>query len=159
MIKTLLSCLLITISLHCFSQNPGGAAQEKTILEFSYDNSGNQIKKEMKDIIFYPNPFTDDQESFDDIDDCFVVYPSPTSGPLTLDWSRDGCGIYWEATHGVIKQITLSDFKAVTETIPFNSNQTTINTDLSGKLEGIYIIRFVLSDGYTITKKVQKYNP
>ena len=124
-------------------------------LVFSYDESGNQIER--KEGIRSSRAASEEllasiekYESNDTISNGFMVYPNPTTGPITLKWKEEYLG--------KVASITLSDMVGRSEEIEFKSNELEVQVDLTTKLQGVYIINFHLIEGPRVDKKIIKQN-
>ena len=132
------------------------ATAQENQLSFDYDAAGNQIKRyftveptetralENKNILTFQT-----EEEYE-LGKKFKVYPNQTTGPITVSWESDvNASIQSvDATpSGGGTRIELNYQKLGSDQIQF---------DLSNKREGYYFIRFILSDGRIITKKIIK---
>ncbi len=142
--KKKLYLVLVLAPLFAFSQK----------LEFRYDESGNQIERNLNRsgrVVSENSPTFERVELAEDTtSNQFEVYPSPTQGPVTLRWTED--------YRGKVAQIQLSDMAGRKEEIEFKRNETVVEIDLTTKPQGVYIINFYLSEGKRIDKKIIKQN-
>ena len=144
-----LGTILLLGSLHL------AKAQENQIA-FEYDAAGNQIKRyftvEPKTTRALENEeiLTFQTEEEQELGKKFKAYPNETTGIVNVDWESDvNASIQSvDATpSGGGTRIQL-DYKRL------GSNQ--IQFDISNKRDGYYFIRFLLSDGRIVTKKIIK---
>ena len=133
------------------------ATAQENQLSFDYDAAGNQIKRYFtveptetraleneKVLTFQP------EEEDDELGKKFKAYPNETTGIVNVDWESEvNASIESvDATpSGGGARIQLNYQK-------LGSNQ--IQIDLSNKRDGYYFIRFLLSDGRIVTKKIIK---
>ena len=148
-IQIFLGALLFLGSLH-FAR-----AQENQIA-FDYDAAGNQIKRyftvEPTETRALENEevFIPQMEEEQELSRKFKAYPNETTGRVDVDWESDiGASIQSvDATpSGGGVRIQLNYQKLGSDQIQF---------DLSNQRNGIYFIRFILSDGRIVTKKIIK---
>lgn len=129
----------------------------KNPLNFEYDLSGNQIKRYLTITISSGRLNTDNTTSYDkveiiqetikEIETVFYVYPNPTSGPLNIKWN----------TEGGIQDIQLYDLTGQeVKNYQVNKLSNNIEMNISNVAAGIYVLRFITSNGEVISKKIIK---
>ncbi len=132
-------------------------------LVFSYDQAGNQIKRELptpkKRFPFFPfikskstTTNVNAQATSKDLNttDQLRVYPNPTNGLLTADWLEAYSG---KVT--LVKVQGISNSHSQTFTV-FGTGKNKININLSSQPAGIYVVLFYLTDGSMVSKKIIK---
>lgn len=133
----------------------GCTVHSQTVLEFSYDSSGNQILRNDKTNSPVSRAIQSDSLSNlnslsglskETIENRFKVYPNPTSGEAILSWDE----LFTEQIISVELTNLVTNRKTPIKQIRGNS----ISVDLSGKITGLYIVTFYLKN--TIVDNVQK---
>jgi hypothetical protein len=144
--------MFLLITIVTFSQSK---------LIFSYDSASNQVERKYckngdcttaksankkEEVI---------QEQLEDIiaenvefDESLAIFPNPTKGLLTIKWSQN--------YNNSINEILLIDISSKTHQVPYVPGNHEANIDLSSWPIGLYIVRFFLTDGSTLTKKIIK---
>lgn len=151
--KYILSLLCLLITTVVFSQSK---------LVFSYDSASNQVERKycpngncssaksitknapiQEEII--EETITENDETFDN---SLAIFPNPTKGLLTIKWDRE--------YSSSINEIILIDVSSKTHPVSYKSGHHEANIDLSSWPIGLYIVKFILKDGTTLTKKIIK---
>ncbi|QLG44894.1 T9SS type A sorting domain-containing protein [Costertonia aggregata] len=83
-----------------------------------------------------------------ELEESITVYPNPTQGKLTMEWD----GMHNER----ILDIQVSDMGNRTIPMQHNQGESQVRVDLQNYPQGIYIVRFLLTDGSSIVKKIIK---
>lgn len=131
---------------------------EEVSLVFTYDASGNQIRKEWVVVETQTQQSSAKQlvsktvipEQLAKLSEQIVVYPNPTEGLLMFEWKND---LLTEQIYG----ITISQLSGVTWEIPINEiTNNSLQVDLSNYANGIFIVNFELIDSKRISKKIIK---
>jgi len=143
-------CLLMTTVT--FSQSK---------LIFSYDSASNQVERKYcengdcntaksankKEEVSIEEPEETIAENTE-LDNSLAIFPNPTKGLLTLTWHQD--------YSNSINEIVLIDISSKVHQVPYRSGNHEANIDLSSWPIGMYIVKFFLKDGTTLTKKIIK---
>lgn len=115
-------------------------------LDFSYDASGNQIKRSFRSLtIIVPKTAIQD-----DFLEHIQLFPVPVQNELTIKWDNEvngqifSIGIY---DHNQLKYFYKENL---------NNNESQVNINMSTYNSGLYIIQFVLSDGRVYSKTIIK---
>lgn len=141
--KYILFVFMFNIFLISYAQTGG---REKPTLLFSYDESGNQIKRFFEIIVSVPRGNVQAVED-STIETIFQVVPNPTSGPFNIRWNSTE----------EIQDIELYDLASIQiKNYTVNRNLGNIEINISSVPAGIYILRFITTKGKVITKKIIK---
>lgn len=126
-------------------------------LDFSYDIAGNQIKRLLNIVIVSGRSSSNSEEViFDKIElipevteTVFQVYPNPSNGPLNIKWNNPKDGVQsielYDLTGSQVKNYTIT-----------NKNSSTVEMNISNVPSGLYILRFITTNGEVINKKIIK---
>lgn len=115
-------------------------------LDFSYDASGNQVKRSFRSLIIV-GPKTEAQ---DDFLEHIQLFPIPVQNELTIKWDNEilgkifSIGIY---DHNQLKYFYKENL---------NNNDSQVSVNMSTYNSGLYIIQFVLSDSRVYSKTIIK---
>lgn len=125
-----------------------GQTNEKAVLNFSYDESGNQIKRFFEIIVSVPRGSVQlIEDSNVNVETIFQVVPNPTNGPFHIKWN----------TTEEIQEIELYNLAGVQlKDYTLTKSLSNIEINISAVPAGIYILRFVTKNGKVITKKIIK---
>ncbi len=150
--NTILILLFLLTTTTTFSQSK---------LIFSYDSASNQVeRKYCKDGNCGTGKSSSkkqkaNQEETEEIivdnlefDNSLAIFPNPTKGLLTIKWGQK--------YSNTIKDIVLIDLTSKVHHINYNSGNHEAKIDLSSWPIGLYIVKFLLNDGTTVTKKIIK---
>lgn len=152
MINNTLTLALICLSF-CLSFgqeiNPNGGPTINSIV-FSYDDSGNQIKREFT---IASDPLTgkespEDNPLSEQLSGKIFIYPNPTRGLFYIEWEN-------EITQQVIMVEVLST-NAVVQTHRINSSVNQLQVDITSGRSGIYFVQFTFIDGSMLSQKIIK---
>lgn len=144
-----MKALLVTILICVFFQ---ANAQDSltislgSILQFTYDDSGNQIERK-----FNSSGLKQGEENLslsEQFEDKINIYPNPTRGKFYIEWEKE--------VSSYISFVEVLSTSAIIQTIRTESHQNMLNIDLTSKQSGIYFVRFIFTDGSSISKKVIK---
>lgn len=135
-----------------------GFSQSKLV--FTYDTAGNQVKREYcKDGDCNTKRQTAPEEEIKEeiqeeiselteFDKSIAVFPNPTKGLLTINWNQE-----YSST---IKEIILIDVASKVYNVKYTPGNHQAKIDLSSWPDGLYVVRFFLTDGNSLTKKIIK---
>src|SRR5690606_21858910 len=118
-------------------------------LQFEYDSSGNQIKREFKNntIIIEGDleelPFFSSQ-----FEERLRIYPNPTYGKLFIECDRE-FSVY------LSKIEIVSNFGFV-QNVSINYLNRNLDVDMTKFDKGVYFVRFYFTDGSSLSKKIIK---
>ena len=148
-IKLVVGTLLLFGSLYL-------ATAQENQLSFDYDAAGNQIKRyftvEPTETRALENEevLTFQTEKEQKLGRKFKAYPNQTTGIVNVDWESD----IKVSIQSVDATPSGGGARIQLDYQKLGSNQ--IQIDLSNKRDGYYFIRFLLSDGRIVTKKIIK---
>ena len=148
-----LTLLFILMTITVFSQSK---------LIFSYDAASNQVERKYckngncgtnksankKKIVNQEGEIEETITDNEEFDNSIAIFPNPTKGLLTIKWNQN----YSNA----INDITFIDLTSKIYHIAYQSGSHEAKIDLSSWPIGLYIVRFFLKDGTTVTKKIIK---
>lgn len=146
--KALLFTFLICIFFQLYAQDSNTMGVEAK-LQFSYDNSGNQIERKFSTINENPLKQSNQYNFTHVFEDRIKVYPNPTKGKFYIEWEKE------IASH--ISMVEVLSTSAIIQTNRIESTQAMLNVDLTSKQSGIYFVRFTFTDGSIVSKKVIKH--
>jgi len=126
-------------------------------LQFEYDPSGNQTRRYLNIMISSHKMSSAGTEIFDKVEiieesskvveNLFQIFPNPTSGPLNIKWN---------STNG-IQDIELYDLTGKQlKNYSINKSSNNIEINISNTPSGVYIIRFITTNGEVISRKIIK---
>ncbi len=149
--KTFLYVLMLFIGFKMYSQ---------TVLEYTYDEAGNQTFRKEKtsssgDHSIIRPIDTDDKKpdkiTPQEINNKFIISPNPTSGLVELKWNSN-------LSESITKIELISIQSSERIDIPLTKNNL-IGIDLSNKPAGLYIIFFHLNNETvsSVQKKIIKF--
>ncbi|WP_378181974.1 hypothetical protein [Aquimarina sp. SS2-1] len=134
----------------------GFVGYSQTVLDFSYDPSGNQMLRKESTASRSINTFTSDsipsieeplkEITAETIENQFSVSPNPTAGAATLRWDP----MFSEQ----ITDIELISLMTSEKTPIKRTRGNSLSIDLSGKVTGLYVVTFYLNN--ETVKKVHK---
>lgn len=145
---------LFTLPILCL----GYLGYSQTVLDFSFDASGNQTLRKGSSESFRTTTVVSDsivspfsESLIETIENKFTVSPNPTSGVATLSWEAE----FTEQIMNIEIISLLTSEKTSISRIKGNS----VNIDLSGKITGVYVATFYLNNDIvqTVQKKIIKY--
>lgn len=117
-----------------------------SVLDFSYDSSGNQIKRSFRSLLVIV-PKTAPQDNFLEH---IQLFPVPVKNELTIKWDNKisgqifSIGIY---DHNQLKHFYKDNL---------NNDESQVHVNMSTYYSGLYIIQFTLSDGRIYSKTIIK---
>ncbi|MDO5979396.1 T9SS type A sorting domain-containing protein [Flavivirga spongiicola] len=145
-----------TLTLLFFLMTTIVFSQSKLI--FSYDSASNQVERKYCEdgscntakSVNKKETVSQEEEIIvnEEFDNSLAIFPNPTKGLLTIKWDQD----YSHA----INEIALIDLTSKIHRINYTLGNHEANIDLSSWPIGLYIVRFFLKDGTTLTKKIIK---
>lgn len=137
--------ICVFLPLHAQEINTKGV---ETKLQFTYDNSGNQIERKFQSLIVSPKQ-SEEESSFSQLyEEMIKVYPNPTRGKFYVEWEKE--------VSSYISMVEVLSASAIIQVNKIESNQSILNIDLTSKHSGIYFVRFTFTDGSIVSKKVIK---
>lgn len=146
--KTLLLTFLTFIAISISAQQQMGALGVETKLQFTYDNSGNQIERKFQSLVISPKQSEEDPTFSQLYEEMIKVYPNPTKGKFYIEWEKE--------ISSQISMVEVLSTSAIIQANRIESNQNMLNIDLTSKQSGIYFVRFTFTDGNIVSKKVIK---
>jgi|JI8StandDraft_1071087.scaffolds.fasta_scaffold04080_3 hypothetical protein len=148
--QSILVIFLLAINFPLFAQTPK--------LIFEYDGAGNQTMRRICysncDNAVYKNAITTKDEvveenSIQNIEDAFTIYPNPTEGLVKLEWDS--------SIEDEIETIELvGNASLFYKEIEVKKSQNAIELDISNEFTGMYVFVITFQDGSQITKKLIK---
>jgi hypothetical protein len=118
---------------------------------FNYDNTGNIINAtNCTPVAIVPNPNPNyTQAELNDIDSKIILAPNPTSSNITATWDA--------TVVGKISQIFVANMNGTSlQTSTITPTQSSEIITLGGQPTGIYIVRFVLNTGQSLSRNAMK---
>lgn len=146
--KTLLLTFLTFIAISISAQQQMGALGVETKLQFTYDNSGNQIERKFQSLVISPKQSEEDSSFSQLYEEMIKIYPNPTKGKFYIEWEKE--------ISSLISMVEVLSTSAIIQANRVESNQNMLNIDLTSKQSGIYFVRFTFTDGSIVSKKVIK---
>ncbi len=143
--KTILFTLLVCFVFSLSAQQLGTIGTE-TKLQFTYDNSGNQIERKFQSLVISPKQSEEELSKL--YEELIKIYPNPTKGKFYIQWEKE------ISSH--ISMVEVLSTSAIIQANRIESNQNMLNIDLTSKLSGIYFVNFTFTDGSIVSKKVIK---
>lgn len=144
--KTLLFTVLVCIFLSLQAQEVDIMGVE-TKLQFTYDDSGNQIERKFQLLVIGKQ--SEENILFSNLyEEMIKVYPNPTRGRLYVEWEKE--------VSSYLSIVEVLSASAIIQANTIESNQKMLSIDLTSKQSGIYFVRFTFTDGSIISKKVIK---
>lgn len=125
-----------------------GALGVETKLQFTYDNSGNQIERKFQSLVISPKQSEEDSSFSQLYEEMMKIYPNPTKGKFYIEWEKE--------ISSLISMVEVLSTSAIIQANRIESNQNMLNIDLTSKQSGIYFVRFTFTDGSIVSKKVIK---
>lgn len=137
-----------------------GFSQSKLV--FSYDLASNQVERKYcedgncntakntnkKQIVNQEEEIEETTYENEEFDKSLAIFPNPTKGLLTIKWEQN----YSNA----INDIALIDMTSKVHRVAYKPGSHEANIDLTSWPIGLYVIKFFLKDGTTLTKKIIK---
>lgn len=145
--RSFIFIIMICSSFSVFAQQSGTMGVE-TKLQFSYDDSGNQIERKFQSLVIGGKQPEQDLSFSDLYEEMIQVYPNPTRGKFYIEWKNE------ISSH--ISMVEVLSASAIIQANRIESNQNMLNIDLTSKQSGIYFVRFTFTDGSILSKKVIK---
>lgn len=144
--KALLFTILVCIFLSLQAQEVDIMGVE-TKLQFTYDDSGNQIERKFQLLVIGKQ--SDENLLLSNLyEEMIKVYPNPTRGRFYVEWEKE--------VSSYLSIVEVLSASAIIQANTIESNQKMLSIDLTSKQSGIYFVRFTFTDGSIITKKVIK---
>ncbi len=135
-----------------------GFSQSKLV--FTYDTAGNQVKrvyckngdcdasKEAATEEVAEEEIKEETTVTTQFDKSIAVFPNPTKGLLTINWNQE--------YSNSITEIVLIDIASKVHRVKYTPGDHEAKIDLSTWPDGLYVVRFFLTDGNSLTKKIIK---
>lgn len=120
----------------------------ETKLEFSYDNSGNQIERKFTSFNTSTKQNENEISFSQQFEELIKIYPNPTRGKFYIEWENE------ISSH--ISSAEVLSVSAIIQTNRIESKQSMLNIDLTSNQNGIYFVRLIFVDGSILSKKVIK---
>jgi|SRR5690606_26859916 len=138
----------VVIPLSAQQTQQSGTMGVETKLQFTYDDSGNQVERKFQTLIIVGKQSEEDLPLSQLYEEMIQVYPNPTRGKFYIEWEKE--------VTSLISMVEVLSASAIIQANRIESNQNILNVDLTSKQSGIYFIRFTFTDGSIVSKKVIK---